>query len=125
GQLHILDYLGVELYRVNLPGPDLNGGENGGLGAPTLANIDADPDLEVVVGTIGSGVVAYDLPNTANARILWGTGRGSYRRTGTSPAPRISTTDASVVEGNLGSTSLVFNVKLSEASDQTVRVSYA
>jgi uncharacterized repeat protein (TIGR01451 family) len=35
-----------------------------------------------VVGTIASGVVAYDLPNTANARVLWGTGRGSYRRTG-------------------------------------------
>ena len=87
GQLHILNYLGVELYRVNLPGPDLNGGENGGLGAPTLANIDADPDLEVVVGTIASGVAAYDLPNTANARILWGTGRGSYRRAGTAGPP--------------------------------------
>jgi uncharacterized repeat protein (TIGR01451 family) len=26
--------------------------------------------------------VAYDLPNTANARVLWGTGRGNYQRTG-------------------------------------------
>jgi uncharacterized repeat protein (TIGR01451 family) len=26
--------------------------------------------------------VAYDLPGTANARILWGTGRGNYQRTG-------------------------------------------
>jgi hypothetical protein len=26
--------------------------------------------------------VAYDLPGTASARILWGTGRGSYQRTG-------------------------------------------
>jgi len=26
--------------------------------------------------------VAYDLPGTANAYILWGTGRGSYQRTG-------------------------------------------
>ncbi|HEY2945161.1 MAG TPA: FG-GAP-like repeat-containing protein, partial [Vicinamibacteria bacterium] len=87
GQLHVLDYLGVELYRVDLPDADLNGGENGGLGAPTLANIDSDPDLEVVVGTIAGGVAAYDLPNTANARILWGTGRGSYRRTGTAGPP--------------------------------------
>jgi hypothetical protein len=42
--------------------------------------------MEVVIGTAHSGVVAYDLPNTANARILWGTGRGSYKRTGVSAA---------------------------------------
>jgi FG-GAP-like repeat len=84
GQLHILSSLGVELYRVNLP-PALGGGYNGGLGAPTVANIDADADLEVVMGTVASGVVAFDLPNTAGARVLWGTGRGSYRRTGTPP----------------------------------------
>jgi hypothetical protein len=26
--------------------------------------------------------VAYELPGTANARVLWGTGRGNYQRTG-------------------------------------------
>jgi len=26
--------------------------------------------------------VAYDLPGTVNARVLWGTGRGNYQRTG-------------------------------------------
>jgi hypothetical protein len=52
------------------------------LGAPTIANIDGDPDLEVVVGTTRSGVVVYDLPNTANARVLWRTGRGNFGRTG-------------------------------------------
>lgn len=84
GQLHILDYLGNPLQAVNLP-PPFGGTWNGGLGAPTLADIDGDPDLEVVVGTTGSGVVAYDLPNTASARILWGTGRGSNKRTGLAP----------------------------------------
>ena len=44
-----------------------------------------DPDLELVVGTAHSGVVAYDLPGTAGARVLWGTGRGSYRRTALAP----------------------------------------
>ncbi|PYQ13692.1 MAG: hypothetical protein DMF80_14435 [Acidobacteria bacterium] len=87
GQLHILDYLGRELYRINLPAPDLSRTWNGGLGAPTIANIDSDPDLELVVGTVASGVVAYDLPGSASARILWGTGRGSYRRTGTTGPP--------------------------------------
>ena len=82
GQLHILDYLGHELYRIDLPAPAIGAAWNGALGAPTIANIDSDPDLELVVGTLASGVVAYKLPNSANARIAWGTGRASYTRTG-------------------------------------------
>ena len=50
------------------------------LAAPTLENIDGDPELEVVVNTVSTGMVAYDLPGTANARVLWGTGRGNYQR---------------------------------------------
>jgi hypothetical protein len=86
GKLHVLDYLGRPLHEVNLP--QAFGGDdwNGALAAPTLANIDADADLEIVVNTAHSGLVAYDLPGTAKARVLWGTGRGNYRRTGTPPA---------------------------------------
>ena len=124
GQLHILNYLGQELYRVDLPAPRGNTW-NGGLGAPTLANIDADGDLEVVVGTVASGVVAYDLPNTANARVLWGTGRGSYRRAGTPGLPALSIGDVAVSEGNAGAANAVFTVSLSAASGQTVTVNYA
>jgi hypothetical protein len=123
GQLHILDYLGGELYRVSLP-PALGGGENGGLGAPTLANIDSDPDLEVVVGTIASGVVAYRLPNTANARILWGTGRGGYRRGGTR-LPSVSIGDVVMVEGTGLTTGAVFTVTLSAPSGDVVTVPWA
>jgi hypothetical protein len=86
GQLIILDYLGKELYRGDLPAPAIGATWNGALGAPTIANIDSDPNLELVIGTVASGVVAYKLPNTANARVLWGTGRGGYRRTGVSEA---------------------------------------
>jgi hypothetical protein len=82
GKLHILNFAGVPLHEVDLP-PALGSSTwNGGLAAPTLANIDNDPDLEVLVNTAHSGVVAYDLPGTANARVLWGTGRGSYLREG-------------------------------------------
>ena len=82
GKLHILDYMGQPLYEINLP--EAFGGENwnGALPAPTLANIDADPDLEIILLTANSGVVAYDLPATANATIFWGTGRGNYQRDG-------------------------------------------
>jgi hypothetical protein len=85
GQLHILDYLGNQLYAVDLPAPGAGESWNGSLGAPTLANIDADPDLELVIGTVNSGVAAYDLPGSASARVLWGTGRGSQKRTGVAP----------------------------------------
>ena len=82
GKLHILDYQGNMVYEVNLPAAFGSPDWNGALAAPTLANIDADPDLEVVLNTAHSGFVAYDLPGTANARVLWGTGRGNYQRTG-------------------------------------------
>ncbi len=55
----------------------------GALAAPTLADIDEDGNLEVVLNTAGSGLVAYRLPNTANVRVLWNTGRGNYLRNGT------------------------------------------
>ena len=82
GQLHILNYLGVELFRVNLPAPAIGNTINGSLAAPTIAHLDGGPDFQLVVGTMQSGVAAFDLPNSANARILWGTGRGNYLRDG-------------------------------------------
>jgi uncharacterized repeat protein (TIGR01451 family) len=84
GKLHILDYQGNPLHEVNLPAAYGSPDWNGALAAPTLANIDADAELEVVLNTAHSGLLAYDLPGTdvGSVRILWGTGRGNYRRTG-------------------------------------------
>jgi hypothetical protein len=81
GKLHILDYLGRPLQAVDLP-LAFSGNWNGVLAAPTLADIDGDADLEVVLNTAHSGFVAYDLPGTAHAIVLWGTGRGSNLRAG-------------------------------------------
>ncbi|MCI0398687.1 MAG: FG-GAP-like repeat-containing protein [Chloroflexi bacterium] len=81
GRLHVLDYQGQVLATVNLPAP-FSDDWNGGLGGPTLANVDGDADLEIVLGTAHSGVVVYDLPGTANARVLWATGRGNSQRSG-------------------------------------------
>ncbi len=81
GKVHILDHQGNSLHERDLPLAH-SGNWNGALAAPTLANIDDDPDLELVLNTAHSGLVAYDLPGTADARILWGTGRGNYQRTG-------------------------------------------
>jgi hypothetical protein len=81
GKLHILDYLGNPMFETPLP-PAYHGDWNGAMAAPTLANIDNDPDLEVVLVTSDSGVVVYDLPGSSNARILWATGRGNFQRSG-------------------------------------------
>lgn len=82
GKLHILDYHGTPLWEMDLPAAYGSPDWNGALAGPTLANIDADTDLELVLNTAHSGIVAYDLPGTAHARILWGTGRGGYLRNG-------------------------------------------
>ena len=82
GKLHILNYQGSVLHEIDLPAPFGSPDWNGAMAAPTLANIDSDADLELVLNTAHSGFVAYDLPGTANARVLWGTGRGNYQRSG-------------------------------------------
>lgn len=88
GSLYVLDSTGTPLHQVPLP-PALGTTDwNGALAAPTLADLDGDPDLEVVIQTAHSGVVAYDLPGTAGAVVRWGTGRGSFLRAGTPAAPR-------------------------------------
>ena len=82
GKLHILDYQGTVVCDTDLPPAFGSPTWNGGLPAPTLANIDSDNDLEIVVNTAHSGVVAYDLTGTTQAVLLWPTGRGSFQRCG-------------------------------------------
>ncbi len=101
GKLHILDYLGNPIYEVSLPAPYGSADWNGGLPAPTLANIDADPDLELVILTAHSGVVAYDLPGTDQATIIWGTGRGDYERDGYVTSSIQTSLDSSTKTSNL------------------------
>ena len=93
GQLHILDFLGNRIHAVDLPAAFGSSDWNGGLAAPTLANIDGDADLEVVVNTVHSGVVAYDLPGTSQATVQWATGRGNYYRNGMAAAAISSAAD--------------------------------
>jgi len=76
GKLHVLDYRGVVLHELNLPAPKSSSVYwNGAMAAPTIANIDGDRDFELVINTVYSGFVAYDLPGSAGAKIQWHTGR--------------------------------------------------
>jgi uncharacterized repeat protein (TIGR01451 family) len=85
GRLYIVSWDGNLIQSIDLP-KDAGDDRGGSLAAPTIANLDGDLDLEIVVGTINKGLVAYDIANSSGARILWGTGRGSYQRTGLAPA---------------------------------------
>lgn len=86
GKLYIVDFNGNQMFSVDLPLAYGSLDWNGALAAPTLANVDQDADLEVVLNTAHSGFAVYDLPDTANARVIWGTGRGNGNRTGTPDA---------------------------------------
>ena len=85
GQLLILRWNGALLQVVDLP-RDTSQSWDGAMAAPTVADIDGDSELEVVVGTAHTGLVVYDLPGSSNGRILWGTGRGGNLRSGAAPA---------------------------------------
>jgi len=83
GELRIVDWQGNPLASV----PIARNGKtwSGALGAPTLANVDADPDLEVLSGTTSVGLVAHELPGTAGARLAWATSRGDFTRAAPEP----------------------------------------
>ena len=83
GDLLIVSAAGVELSRVALPRSSQNW--DGALGAPTLANLDADPNVEVAVGTTNSGLVVYEIPGSRADRLLWPTGRGNLLRNAPEP----------------------------------------
>ena len=86
GAVIILNYLGNEIFRTSLPKPLYDESYNGALAAPTLDDIDGDPDLELVLTTRYTGTLAWDLPGTESAKVLWGTGRGNYGRSGKATA---------------------------------------
>jgi uncharacterized repeat protein (TIGR01451 family) len=108
GDLVILNYEGNDtpLYQIPLPANRSSSPTwNGALAAPTLANIDGDANLEIVVNTAFAGIAAYDVPGTGNAQILWSTGRGNYQRTG------------SILTGSLYASSKQVQPVLAEAGD--------
>lgn len=79
--LLVLDAAGHELHRVPLAG-------RGTMAAPTIADLDGDHDLELVISlkdTLGGaqgGVQIWNLPGSSDGCVLWGTGRGGPRRQG-------------------------------------------
>src|SRR5204863_8239 len=64
-----------------------------------------------------------DLSNPGNAGIADGSGIGTI--TNDDQVPDVSIDDQSITEGNAGTSTMTFNVTLSNPSDQTITVDYA
>ncbi|HZR46496.1 MAG TPA: hypothetical protein VFA47_07325, partial [Candidatus Manganitrophaceae bacterium] len=69
---------GKLLFRQTLPG-------RGAMAAPTLADIDGDGEMEIVINLKdgSEGVEIYHLPGSLKGDLLpWPTGRGNFLRNG-------------------------------------------
>ena len=79
--LFILDHAGRLLHRIPIDG-------RGGMAAPTLADVDGDNVIEIVVSlkdALGKGlggVQIWDVSSAKAGALDWPTGRGNYLRTG-------------------------------------------
>lgn len=63
--------------------------------------MDGNGLLDILGVTVGSGLVRYEIGNSTNFRIMWGTGKGSYERHGEAPPTvRTGTARFSSVIGN-------------------------
>jgi len=87
GRLVVLDNTGRELYDLTL-GSQGDGGGNG-IGvpaAPSVADLDGDGNLEIVLLTFDHGVDVYTVPGSGTGCLPWPTGRGNLLRNGQGPA---------------------------------------
>jgi hypothetical protein len=81
--LVILNNNGVELFKIEISG-------RGSMAAPTLADLDGDGDLELVISLKDSlsgksGAQIWDVPGSSTNCLLWATGRGGPLRQGYVP----------------------------------------
>lgn len=80
--LIVLDAEGKPLFRTFIPG-------RGAMAAPTVADIDGDDELELLVNlkdAVAAGIEVYDLPGSRKSNLIpWPTGRGNFLRNGDVP----------------------------------------
>lgn len=83
GELLVLDAGGNIKHRITLGG-------RGAMPVPTIADVDGDNDLDIVVSLKDAvdrekSVVIYEVPGSSPNCLLWATGRGNLRRDGYVP----------------------------------------
>ena len=82
GRLIILAANGALLHDVALPGAGHNGNGNGAPAAPTVADLDADGQLDIMVQTFDHGMDVFTVPGSGCDCLLWTTARGGPLRMG-------------------------------------------
>jgi hypothetical protein len=82
GRLIILAADGAVLHDIPLPGPGHNGNGNGAPSAPTIADIDGNGELEILVQTFDHGMDIFTVPGSSSNCLLWTTARGGPLRNG-------------------------------------------
>jgi hypothetical protein len=87
GRLIVLRNTGEELFDLTLDNQGTGGGNGIGVpAAPSVADIDGDGNLEIVLLTFDHGVDVYTVPGSGSACLPWPTGRGNLLRNGQGPA---------------------------------------
>jgi hypothetical protein len=82
GHLIILAADGKPLFDIPLPDPGHNGNGNGAPAAPTVADLDGDGQLEIMIQTFDHGMDVFTIPDSGCDCLLWTTARGGPLRMG-------------------------------------------
>jgi hypothetical protein len=82
GHLIILGANGALKHDVPLPGAGHNGNGNGAPAAPTVADLDGDGKLEILVQTFDHGLDIFTVPGSAGNCLIWNNARGGPLRMG-------------------------------------------
>ena len=85
GHIIVLANTGKLLFDVELPNQGTNGNGIGIPSAPTLADLDGDGQLEILVQTFEHGIDVFTVPGSGKACMLWPNSRGNLLRNGMGP----------------------------------------
>jgi hypothetical protein len=86
GHVIVLANTGKLLFDVELPNQGTNGNGIGIPSAPTVADLDGDGQLEILVQTFEHGIDVLTVPGSGKACLPWANSRGNLLRNGMGPS---------------------------------------
>jgi hypothetical protein len=86
GRLVVLSPRGRRLYDIRLRHQGTDGNGVGVPAAPSIADLNGDRRLEIVLTTFDHGIDVYRVPRSGTNSLPWPTGRGNTLRNGAGPA---------------------------------------